>query len=175
LFGLELKAEKVPFDAWLAVIWSGEAHVPLPDWAVLTFKDIGDRYLSGHVRSLDEAFGFKAVGKGKTSELLRRVHHVQRDTLCQGVWKLTLLGYKVLPACRLVARQFQQNTSKIYAESIYDLRSDSQIEGFAGYLRTLYYKWLKTNQDTSIPLMKTQWLAWLAKHKHEYLKQYHSD
>jgi hypothetical protein len=173
LFGLELKAKKVPFDAWLAVIWSGEAGVPVPEWAVLTFKDISDRYISGHVQSLDEAFGFKGVGKGKTSELLRRVHHVQRDTLCQDVWKLTLLGYKVLPACRLVARRFQQDTSKIYEESIYKLLPGNGDS--AEYLRTLYYKWLKENRDTWIPFAKPQWLAWLMKNQHEYLKQYPSD
>lgn len=170
LYGLELKAKKVPFDSWLAVIWSGEARVPLPDWAVRTFKDIGDRYLSGHLRSLDEAFGFKAAGKGKTSELLRRVHHVQRDSLCRDVWKLTLLGYEVRSACGLVARRFQIDAPRIYEEAIYQLQP--QKGDFAEYLRTLYYKWLKENQDTWIPFAKARWLEWFAKNKHEYLKQY---
>lgn len=173
LYGLESKAEKVPFDAWLAVIWSGEAGVSLPDWAVLIFKDIGDRYMSGHVRSLDVAFGFKAAGKGKTSELLRRVHHVQREKLCQDVWKLTLLGYKILPACRLVARRFQLDSPKIYEEIIYRLQPGKG--NFAEYLRTLYHKWHKANHDTWIPFAKSQWLEWLAKNKHEYLKQYSAD
>jgi len=173
LYDLELKTEKVPFDAWLAVIWSGEAGVPLPAWAVLIFKDINDQYMGGHIRSLDEAFGFKAVGKGKTSELLRRVHHVQREKLCQDVWKLTLLGYKVLPACRLVARRFQRDAPKIYGESIYRLQPGRG--NFAEYLRGLYHKWFKTNRDTWIPFAKPQWLARLAKNKQEYLKQYSID
>ncbi len=173
LYGLELKAEKVTFDAWLAVIWSGEARVPLPDWAVLTFKNINDQYLGGYIRSLDVALGFKAAGKGKTSELLRRVHHVQRETLCQDVWKLTLLGYKILPACRLVARRFQQDAPKIYGESIYNLQPGKG--DFAEYLRTLYHKWFKANRDTWIPFAKPQWFASLTKNKHEYLKQYSSD
>lgn len=169
LYGLELKAEKVPFDAWLAVIWSGEADVPLPDWAVLTFRDIGVRYLSGHIRSLDQAFGFKA-GKGETSELLRRVHHVQRTELCQNVWKLTLLGYEVRSACRLVAQRYRADAPRIYEEVIYRLQP--QKGDFAEYLRTLYYEWLKANHDTWISFAKTRWLKWLAKNKDEYLKQY---
>jgi hypothetical protein len=173
LFGLELKAEKVPFDAWLAVIWSGDARVPLPDWAVLIFNNINHQYLGGHIRSLDVAFGFKAAGKGKTSELLRRVHHVQRETLCQDVWKLTLLGYKIVPACRLVARRFQQDAPKIYEETIYRLQPGKG--NFAEYLRTLYHKWHKENRDTWIPSMENHWLPWLAKNKHECLKQYSAD
>lgn len=174
LVGLELTPERKPFDAWLAVIWSGEAQVPLPEWAVLTFKDIGDRYLSGHVRSLDKAFGFTA-GRGQTSELRRRVSHVQHDALCREIWILTLLGYKVIPACRCVARRFQRDAPQIYDELIYDLRPAKGGGAFVGYLRKLYYGWVKANGNTWIPFAEPHWRAWLEKNTDEYLKQFPSD
>lgn len=171
LYALESKTEKTPFDGWLAMLWSGQARIPSPLWAVRMFEKIGDgRLFDDDVQSLDKAFGFRRDGRGKTPEVLKRLIHVQHDALFREVWFLSLLDVKVAAARRMVARRFQQDTSKNYAFFAYRFRLGKH-KGFAEYLRQHYGSWRNVN-DAVILRAEPSHRAWLATHKDECLKQF---
>lgn len=168
LYGLESKTEKESFDIWLAMLWSGQARIPAPLWAVRKFESIGDaRLFDDDVIGLEKAFGFRA-GQGKTPELLGRARHVQYDALCREVWTLSLLDYKPTEACKMVARRFQQQHVNHY---IHELRTVKLVEPFAEKLRQRWYRWRKENAGWTLRAEPNR-RAWLATHKDEYLKQF---
>ncbi len=171
LYGLESKTEKTPFDVWLAMLWSGQARIPSPLWAVRRFETFGDgRLFDDDVQSLDKAFGFRS-GRGKTSELVQRARDIQYDALCREVWALTLLDLKVAPACRMVARRFQQQHVTLY---IHDLREVKRVQTFTEHLRQRYYRWRKANDAFNLRT-EPSCRAWLATHRNEYLKRFPSE
>lgn len=174
LYALESKTEKTPFDVWLAMLWSGQARIPSPLWAVRKFEAIGNaRMVDDDVQSLDKAFGFRRNGRGMTPEILARLINVQHDELFREVWVLTLLNITVKAACGMVARRFQQDTSKKYEFFSYRFRL-GKGKGFSEYLRQRYSPWRKAH-DTGLIEAELEQRIWLNIHKDEFLKRFPSE
>jgi hypothetical protein len=160
LYGLETKPEKTPLDAWYAMLWSGQARIRAPLWAVRMFEKIGDdRLYDPEAKSLDKIFGFTA-GAGKTPKVLKSLIQDRLYTLLHEVWVLTLLDYGIKVACEMVARRYQQGTRKQDRELPYSWTLGKG--GTAGeYLRHRYGEWRKMNDDF-IKRAEPDWRAWLS-------------
>jgi len=178
LYGLEQKPEKEPFDTWLAMLWSGQARVPAPIWAVEHFEDIQDTFLypGGEWElknwTLDKALGFKAWGKG-TPDVLKRAIHVRHEELFREVWGLTLLGFAVAPACKMVAQRYQQDTAEKDRKLSYGKwkLGKGEKSGLQEYLRKRYTAWLTSN-DEVLKKEERHCLVDFATSKESFLQRY---
>lgn len=172
LYGLESKTQKEPFDTWLAMLWSGQARIRAPLWAVEMFQAIGDARLYDHdVKSLDQIFGFRA-GTGETPPILKDLIHVRKDELFKAVWVLTLLDYNIKDACEMVAHRYQRDTAEKDKELPYRWRLGTGTKSGPGeYLRQHYDGWRKANVSF-IKRAEQNWRAWLSTNREEYLQQF---
>jgi len=171
LFGLEVIPKKKPLDAWLAMLWSGQARIRAPLWAVRMFEAIGiARLYNPDAKNLDKIFGFGA-GPGETPEVLERMIQVRLNGLFREVWALTLLDYDIKDACKLVARRYQRDIREKDRDLPYRWNLGKGKDP-GEYLRRYYGQWRKAN-DLFIKRAEADWLAWLSSNKEKYLEQFH--
>lgn len=178
LYLLESKREKTPFDTWLAILWSGKARIAAPLWAVERFDDIGDAFLYNDGEweqknwTLEKAFGFKDWGK-KDPDVLKRLRDIRRDGLLWEVWELTLLGFKIKPACLMVARRYQRDGAEKDRKLSYRRWSlgGGEKSGLQEVLRKQYNAWRSSN-DWRIKIVERERLIEIATSKENYLQRY---
>jgi hypothetical protein len=132
------REDKTPRGAWNAFVMCSHAGIPAPKWCAEIFDQVMRDYLSGHLRSLDYAFGVKSAGKGKTPEVKKRIILEQEEKFFRKVWKLTLAGVPIIKACTLVQERSQTKNNTIYAMT--------GLSSTPERLERLYYKWKKKNK-----------------------------
>lgn len=177
LYFMEKKESRTPFDAWCAACYASEAGIPPPFWVGRTFKDILERYSQGEILNdngeevdLASIFGFRGSGKGSRAPFSKLLLSERNNNLCQEVWLLTLCGYKVTAACRMVSKRRNEALDHLEREERYPTRSQrtkraqslAQQDPFANTLRITYYKWIK----------QTEWVEAL---KSELMRRWQSE
>ena len=172
LYGLESNPTKTPLMVWSAMLWSGQARIKAPLWAVKMFEEIGNKRLYDYDSiSLDKIFGFRA-GRGETPEVLSILIQERQDQLFREAWTLTLLDYDIKDACYMVARRYQSVLLGKDKELPYRWTlGKGKKSGPGKYLAQHYSDWCKAN-DAFIQTAEPHWRMWLSSNREEFLRQY---
>jgi len=164
LLALGTKPEKTNFDAYRAMILCIHADVPIPEWAGRVILK-GDEAYRGELKSLEQFYGLKRQGRpNKSFEAEQHYTGMYLENLCLDVWRLTLLDYSVMEACRMVARRLKSCWEQ--ENGYYALR---KLNGSS--LRTKYYKWQRGIGDT-LKRFESDTREHLLQHREKYLSQF---
>ena len=195
LRNLHLRAIKTPgrihpLDAWTAMRLAADLGRPAPQWASATLGAV-EESKAKDVNGIDlnQALGFAAQGRGRTSEVERRVRENIADQSRLRIWGLTLLGRTIKQACWMEAGRMQQmagwNTTDYPIEP--DLKSvlkdpearDRQLYdkrlAFAEKLRQDYHQWRSDIEKNPDSEPSRFFRAELLKNEQAFLQQFPAD
>lgn len=144
-----------PLDADTARSLAEDVGIRSPSWALDILKAVQASLLRDRRVNLNQALGFTAVGRGKTSEAERRVRVNVLDRSMLQIVGLSLLGVTVKAACHMEAGRMQRLAG--WNRTDYDIEPDLQTKAkdpdtreqklfdkrlkYAEQLRQQYYDW----------------------------------
>lgn len=178
LHQLHTAEHQTPYDAWRAVLLSGEAGVPTPPWAVSMFRDLWKRRHQNKKVDLDSEFGFSGKRGKKTSqaEQLLRARRTELSMSC--IWLLTLCNHEPEQACEMEARRILADNgvwNRTDYEVTYDFtakhndKADTVIYRIAGSLETEWKEWKRGNTHRINAVMERHAREWLKENGEEFI------
>lgn len=152
---LRFPEDVLPLDAHMARALAEEVGIPPPRWALDILKEGEAALVRNRRMDLNQWLGFKATGRGKTSEAERRVRANVLDRSMLHIWGLAILGISIKTACEMEAGRMQRLAG--WNKTDYDVEPDLRTKvkdpdtrdrilydkrlKFAELLRQHYFRW----------------------------------
>ncbi|MBS0153258.1 MAG: hypothetical protein JSS38_01560 [Nitrospira sp.] len=152
---LRFPEDVLPLDAHTARALAEEVGIVPPRWALDILKEGEAALVRDRRMDRNQWLGFKATGRGKTSEAERRVRANVLDQSMLRIWGLSLLDVSIKAACEMEAGRMQRLAG--WNSTDYDVEPDLQTRikdparrecilydkrlKFAELLRQHYFRW----------------------------------